>query len=82
MTNCFKSSRSYENRLLWLQFGFRFLERSATYYRGIIRHLHERGHQITFYEPDAYQRQEHRDFPEPDWARVVVYEPTEKQPVG
>ena len=51
---------------------------SATYYRGIIRYLHERGHRITFYEPDAYERQQHRDFPEPDWAKVVVYPPSEK----
>jgi spore maturation protein CgeB len=51
---------------------------AATYYRGIIRHLHERGHRITFYEPDAYQRQQHRDFPDPDWARVVVYPPNEE----
>ena len=46
---------------------------AATYYRGIVRALHGRGHQITFYEPDAYGRQEHRDIPDPDWARVVVY---------
>ncbi|HEX7774883.1 MAG TPA: glycosyltransferase, partial [Pyrinomonadaceae bacterium] len=45
----------------------------ATYYRGIIRALHELGHRITFYEPDAYDRQKHRDIPDPDWARVVVY---------
>jgi spore maturation protein CgeB len=47
---------------------------AATYYRGIIRALHRRGHRITFYEPDAYGRQEHRDIPDPPWARVVVYE--------
>jgi spore maturation protein CgeB len=46
---------------------------AATYYRGIIRALHERGHRITFYEPDAYERQQHRDIDDPDWARVVVY---------
>lgn len=46
---------------------------AATYYRGIIRALHGRGHQITFYEPDAYERQQHRDIADPDWARVVVY---------
>ena len=46
---------------------------AATYYRGIIRALHSLGHQITFYEPDAYDRQKHRDIPDPDWARVVVY---------
>ena len=46
---------------------------AATYYRGIIRALHERGHRITFYEPDAFGRQQHRDLPDPDWATVVVY---------
>jgi spore maturation protein CgeB len=46
---------------------------AATYYRGIIRALHNLGHQITFYEPDAYDRQKHRDIPDPDCARVVVY---------
>jgi spore maturation protein CgeB len=46
---------------------------AATYYRGIIRALHGLGCQITFYEPDAYDRQKHRDIPDPDWARVVVY---------
>lgn len=46
---------------------------AATYYRGIIRALAERGHRITFYEPDAYDRQAHRDIPDPDWATVVVY---------
>ncbi|MDQ2669895.1 MAG: glycosyltransferase [Gemmatimonadota bacterium] len=46
---------------------------AATYYRGIIRALHGRGHQVTFYEPDAYERQAHRDIPDPDWAEVVVY---------
>ena len=34
---------------------------AATYYRGIISALHRSGHQITFYEPDAYERQQHRD---------------------
>lgn len=46
---------------------------AATYYRGIIRALHGLGHRVTFYEPDAYDRQKHRDIPDPDWARVVVY---------
>src|SRR6266536_4794956 len=46
---------------------------AATYYRGIIRALSERGHQVTFYEPDAFERQQHRDGPDPSWARVVVY---------
>jgi len=46
---------------------------AATYYRGIIRALSERGHHVTFYEPDAYERQQHRDMEDPEWARVVVY---------
>src|SRR5207237_3956531 len=46
---------------------------AATYYRGIIRALNERGHRVTFYEPDAYERQQHRDMPDPEWAKVVVY---------
>ena len=50
---------------------------AATYYRGIIKAMHERGHQITFYEPDAYDRQKNRDIADPDWAQVRVYPPTE-----
>jgi spore maturation protein CgeB len=50
---------------------------AATYYRGIIRALHDRGHRITFYEPDVYDRQRHRDIPDPDWATSVVYPGTE-----
>ena len=46
---------------------------AATYYRGIVRGLHGRGHRVTFYEPIAYQRQEHRDIEDPDWADVVIY---------
>jgi spore maturation protein CgeB len=46
---------------------------AATYYRGIIRALNDRGHAITFYEPDAYGRQQHRDIEDPDWAEVIVY---------
>src|SRR5215217_6079171 len=46
---------------------------AATYYRGIVRALHERGHRVTFYEPDAFGRQQHRDIDDPSWAKVVVY---------
>src|SRR4051794_41533853 len=46
---------------------------AATYYRGIIRALHARGYDVTFYEPDAYERQAHRDIEDPEWAKVVVY---------
>ncbi len=51
---------------------------AATYYRGLIRALNERGHQVTFYEPDAYDRQKHRDLEPPTWAKVVVYENSEE----
>lgn len=46
---------------------------AATYYRGIIHALHRRGHAVTFYEPDAFSRQQYRDMADPEWARVVVY---------
>ena len=46
---------------------------AATYYRGIVRALHARGHHVTFYEPDAFERQSHRDIEDPSWANVVVY---------
>lgn len=49
---------------------------AATYYRGILRDLAARGHQISFYEPDAFERQQHRDIDPPDWAKVVVYPAT------
>ena len=50
---------------------------AATYYRGLIKALHNRGHRITVYEPDAYDRQKHRDLEPPEWAKVVVYENSE-----
>jgi spore maturation protein CgeB len=46
---------------------------AATYYRGILKALAAKGHRITFYEPDAYGRQQHRDIADPEWARIVVY---------
>ncbi len=49
---------------------------AATYYRGILRALAERGHRITFYEPDAFDRQQHRDIDPPEWAEVVVWPAT------
>ena len=50
---------------------------AATYYRGLLKALAALGEEITFYEPDAFERQRHRDIPDPDWARVVVYPATE-----
>jgi spore maturation protein CgeB len=49
---------------------------AATYYRGLLSDLASRGHDITFYEPDAYERQQHRDLDPPEWARSVVYPAT------
>jgi spore maturation protein CgeB len=46
---------------------------ACTYYRGLIRCLHARGHEITFFEPIAFQRQEHRDIDDPAYARVMIY---------
>ncbi|MGP9819597.1 CgeB family protein [Salinarimonas sp. NSM] len=47
---------------------------AATYYRGLLKALAAHGHEITFYEPDAFDRQAHRDMDEPPWARVVVWQ--------
>ncbi|MDQ2079841.1 glycosyltransferase [Xanthobacteraceae bacterium Astr-EGSB] len=49
---------------------------AATYYRGLLKAMAGIGHRITFYEPDAYDRQKHLDMPPPAWARVVVYPAT------
>ncbi|MFN7025019.1 MAG: glycosyltransferase [Pseudorhizobium sp.] len=49
---------------------------AATYYRGLLRALAEKGYEITFYEPDVYDRQKNRDIDPPHWCKVVVYEGT------
>src|SRR6195952_2997288 len=49
---------------------------AATYYRGILSALAARGYDITFYEPDQFARQQHRDIDPPAWARSVVYPAT------
>jgi spore maturation protein CgeB len=51
---------------------------AATYYRGLLRDLAGRGYAVTFYEPDAFDRQKHRDMEPPDWADVRVYPATEE----
>jgi spore maturation protein CgeB len=46
---------------------------AATYYRGICKAMHARGHDIVFVEPDLYDRQRNRDLVEdPDYAEVRV----------
>ncbi|MGI4955753.1 MAG: CgeB family protein [Janthinobacterium lividum] len=49
---------------------------AATYYRGILSALAPLGHRITFFEPDAFDRQQHRDIDPPDYAASVVYPAT------
>ncbi len=49
---------------------------AATYYRGLLSALSRLGYDITFYEPDAFDRQSHRDIDPPSWARVLVYSAT------
>ena len=51
---------------------------AATYYRGILKALAAHGHQITFYEPDAFDRQQNRDIEPPEYATSVVYPATEE----
>lgn len=48
------------------------------YCRGLIRALTERGHRVTFYEPDVPERQQNRDIPNPEWARLVNYPATDE----
>jgi spore maturation protein CgeB len=47
---------------------------AATYYRGIYRALSRLGHEITFAEPDAYGRQQHRDEHDPSYVHSLVYQ--------
>jgi spore maturation protein CgeB len=48
---------------------------AATYYRGVYKYLARRGHSITFAEPDAYGRQEHRDSGDFSYVESAVYQP-------
>jgi spore maturation protein CgeB len=53
---------------------------AATYYRGLLRALCQRGHRVTFCEPDAYGRQQNRDLDrDPPYARVEVYRSEEER---
>jgi len=54
---------------------------ACTYYRGIVRNLSALGHHVTFYEPDAFDRQAHRDIPDPEWAEDIVYPATQEDEV-
>lgn len=50
---------------------------AATYYRGIYKYLARRGHHITFAEPDAYGRQQHRDHEDYSYVESIIYRPAE-----
>lgn len=49
---------------------------AATYYRGMLKEIAALGHDVVFFEPDAFERQAHRDIDDPNWAKVVVYPAT------
>ena len=51
---------------------------AATYYRGCYRYLAQLGYEITFAEPDAYGRQQHRDADDFEYVQSLVYQPREK----
>ena len=71
-------SRVMQHRLLRVQPAFLLLERCGHLLsRAALGSGHARPHDITFYEPDAFDRQSHRDIEPPDWAKVVVYPATE-----
>ena len=53
---------------------------AATYYRGIYKELHRRGHQIVFAEPDAYGRQQKPDIGDFSYVSSVVYKNAEDIP--
>jgi len=49
---------------------------AATYYRGCYKYLARLGYDITFAEPDAYGRQQHRDAEDFGYVHSLVYQPT------
>ena len=54
---------------------------AATYYRGMYKYLHALGYTITYAEPDAFGRQQRRDYDHVPYARSVVYLPGEYEAV-
>ncbi len=48
---------------------------AATYYRGCYKYLSRLGYHITFAEPDAYSRQQHRDNVDLSFVDSIVYQP-------
>ena len=50
---------------------------AATYYRGCYKYLSRLGYEITFAEPDAYGRQQHRDTGDFSYVQSIVYQPAD-----
>lgn len=46
----------------------------ATTFRGLVRELDARGHEVLFLERDAPWYAENRDLPHPPWGRTVLYD--------
>lgn len=45
----------------------------ATTFRGLVRELSQRGHDVLFLERDVPWYAQHRDLPEPPWGRTALY---------
>lgn len=67
------SSKSFSIAFLGSSLVSAYWNGAATYYRGMLSALYCRGHRTVFYEPDAYERQQHRDIDAPEYAASVVY---------
>ena len=61
------------HRVLRLQPGIGLLERRRHLLPWPARGARRPRSPVAFYEPDAFERQAHRDIDDPDWAEVVVY---------
>ena len=89
-TNCSRSSRRldaaavwrppHEDRLLRLEPAVVLLERRRHLLSRPARGSRPARPRITFYEPDAFDRQQHRDIDPPDWAGVASMPRTTEAP--
>jgi spore maturation protein CgeB len=84
-SNCNNCNNEGDLTMSWFDIAFfgssilsAYWNGAATYYRGVIRSLNARGHRVTFFEPDAFDRQRHRDIDDPGYARCVVYPASEQ----
>jgi spore maturation protein CgeB len=68
-----RAGARHEHRVLRVEPGVGLLERRRHLLPRHRARLHACGHRVTFFEPDAYGRQQHRDIDDPPWADVVVY---------